>query len=133
MECGRTNQPRLTMCSIVFKLGWHQLLLCCTRKIVIVTGLILVLQISSLVSIVMQQSKLTWFVWVPEYAEGSSFFYPTWQHTSLYQLGAVLNYLFNGEFTFSLHVLPFWLWPVVAYLSFCCRHCGSIPLTTSLC
>ena len=46
-----TVQPRLTMCSKVFKLVWVLALLCCKRKDVFLSGLALEIEAFSLVSI----------------------------------------------------------------------------------
>ena len=52
-ECRWTGQPRMAVCSMVFKLTWVLVLSYCKRKIVIFSGLTLEVQAFSLVSVVM--------------------------------------------------------------------------------
>ena len=49
--CGRTVQARLTMCSMVFKLVWSLVFLCCRRKAVFFADLTLEVWAFSLASI----------------------------------------------------------------------------------
>ena len=59
--CGTTVQPRLTMCSTVFKLVWGLALSCCKRKVFFFSGLPLEIRAFSLVSVVMERSELMVF------------------------------------------------------------------------
>ena len=49
----RAPQPRLAMCSMVFKLVWCVVLSCCKRKVVFFSGLTLEVRAFSLVTVVM--------------------------------------------------------------------------------
>ena len=49
--CGRTVQPRWAVFSIIFKLVWGLILLCCKRKVVVFCGLTLKVQTFSLIII----------------------------------------------------------------------------------
>jgi len=51
--CGRTVQPRLSVCSMVVTLVWGLVLLCCKRRVVFFSGLTLKAQAFSLVNTVM--------------------------------------------------------------------------------
>ena len=56
--CGRTVQPRLAVCSTVFKQVRGMVLSCCKRKAVFFSGLILEIRAISLVSVTVQWSEL---------------------------------------------------------------------------
>jgi len=45
--CGRTVQPRLTACSMIFQLIWGLVLSCCKRKVVFFSGLTWMLETSA--------------------------------------------------------------------------------------
>jgi len=71
---GWTIQPRLIMCSMIFKQVRGLALSFCKRKVIIFFGLILEGQGFSLVSVFSRQ--IWWFVLVPGNPERSPLFYP---------------------------------------------------------
>jgi len=67
-ECGRTVQPRLAVCSTVFKLAWGLVLLYCKRKVLLWPDWKLE---PSAQSVSRWSSQSRWFVWDPRNPEGS--------------------------------------------------------------
>ena len=96
--CCRIVQPRLAMCSMVFKQVWGLALLCCKRKVFFVSGLTLELQTFSLVSV-----AVSWLDLVVCPCSGKS----RRMTTFLSQMTTYITLLTEVcIFTWGIHVLP---------------------------
>jgi len=107
--CGRTVQPRLVVCSMIFKWVSGLVLLRCKRKIVFFSGLSLEAQDFRLVlwSVLMvcpgsRKSKRI-----------TPFLTQKTVHITLYTDGCILNLFLHEEFMSPPHGLLVWLWLIV--------------------
>ena len=114
--CGRIVQPRLAMCSTVFKLIWNVELSCCKRKVVFFSGWTLEVRAFSLVSTAMQRSELMVCPDSRKFGRITPFLSQKAVHITLPTEGCNLNFFFDGEFTCHHSGLPFSLWLIVVTL-----------------
>ena len=96
-----TVQPRLTMFSVTFKLVWGMVVSCCRRKVVFFSDLTLEIWAFSLVSVVLKQSQLKTCL---DRFKGIQRNHPFLSQKTVYftlpTVGCVLNFFFNGKFTY---------------------------------
>lgn len=97
-----------TGCTMVFKLVWGLVLLCCKGKTVFFSGLILETWAFNLVIVGMWWSELMACL-VSRKSRGITLFLSQkTAHIALPTEGCVLNFLFHGELTSPHLGLPFW-------------------------
>ena len=98
---GRTVQPGLAVCFTIFKLTWGLALLCCKRKVVFFFGPILKVQAFSLDSVMMQWSEQMVCLGSRKSRRITPFLLQKTVHITLFTEGCVLNFFFDGEFTWN--------------------------------
>jgi len=96
---GRTEHPRLTVCSTVFRLIWGLELLYCKRNVVFFSGLALKVWAFSSLSVAMEQSELMVCPGSKKFRKTVPFQSQKTVHIAVSTEGWVLNIFFHGEFT----------------------------------